>query len=1492
MSLALVIAAAAATIGQPDLRPIELRGPDPGATGMTLLLVTTVRNDGNVAAGPFVVELHYNDQFLFPQYDHPIGSFTVPGLAAGQSRQDYTQVTLPNVTAALSSYGVVVDSTGAVAESNEGNNRRDDDFFRTGARNVDYIVSACDVPPRMRPSVGTPMTFVSANVGGQDGDRADVAAWVRMSADQTINQSDTSLASFRVDRIDGGEERRRNLNITLPGSIPNGATRYIACWIDPDGGDYPFDGDEVESNEANNITVSPTVVTDVDLTGTLSAMMTAGPGLPLDLSGTVSNGGGQASPPYVVRLYESVDDAPGSMRTTLDELTRSALSAGGSSSFGPHTVTLPGTITGDGSQRVLLMGIDPGEQVPEFDESNNVSAIPYTVRTRDLLVDVFVGPVSASAGEMVELLIGVRNRGVEGSPAVMLAVSESSGPAGSANPIGTAQVPALAAGTSTLLSLIVTIPSHSGAPGTTRTLSAFVDSAGALAESHEHNNISTTNYTVQHTDLQVTQFSAPPVAGQGMTAAFGFMITNNGSTVVPLIEVALRQSSDMTIDGTDAELFRVTVGPILAGDTYAGTMPAVVLANFAGASNTVGYFGLEVDPDQSLAEADENNNTRSSIFIYQQRDLTLDSVSVSPSAVVAGGSVDVSYRVRNFGLDAGDGIRVKIFESADQALDFNDGQLADVMIGTVGSGGGAFRTTSVTIPGTLAPGIRYLFIAVDPDELISEFDETNNVALTSVSVGGNIDLVAVSLDAPATVYEGLAVNLSFAVRNDGDSAAGNVDIRFVLSDDVAIGPGDREIGQRVIAAIGPNSTVNDVFATGSLMVGAPVGAIRYIGMIVDRGGVIPETNEGNNTTADSVSVTGGDLVAVSLAGPANVSRGEQVWLQWSISNASATVPTPGFLARVVRSDDSLADELDDVLGETMVGGLAVASTATGSIAVTIPSDSIVTSVGNLLLVADAAFVISETDETNNVAGTPYTIVNRTPVARVVAPTAVDEGSQAVLDATSSTDPEGDPLTFVWRQLSGPMVTLSNTAPGRTTMTAPAVCRDRAVMFELEVCDAPHGDCDVAQVQLTIVQAVNEPPLIALSVQPGLSVGEEVRVTLDARGSSDCNGDDLTFEWTQIAGPAVPLSSTTTAAPTLDTPRVLTAIDLAYELSLCDGADCVSTAVTLRVLDDMNEAPEAVIASGAVVWERSGGTLDASASRDPNGDRLTSWRWGQASGPRMTVTGTATGSFFAPSVLETSTVAVTLVVVDDRGGVSLPATAQVIVMAYPDSDGDGLDDPQEGDLGTDPMLADTDGDGLDDGVEFANGIDPLDRDSDDDGVIDGAEAAPLDDTDLDGAIGALDPDSDNDQVLDGTEMRVATPDVDTSSAAMNFVPDADTSTGTDPLHPDTDGDGLDDGVEDANHNGRVDPGESDPNDPNDPPMVVDAGVTVDSGRGGPLDGSPRLDATPNPVLDSGVGDPPVEDGCGCAATRPTGQAGGVAIWIAVGLAALTRRKRRS
>jgi hypothetical protein len=149
---------------------------------------------------------------------------------------------------------------------------------------------------------------------------------------------------------------------------------------------------------------------------------------------------------------------------------------------------------------------------------------------------------------------------------------------------------------------------------------------------------------------------------------------------------------------------------------------------------------------------------------------------------------------------------------------------------------------------------------------------------------------------------------------------------------------------------------------------------------------------------------------------------------------------------------------------------------------------------------------------------------------------------------------------------------------------------------------------------------------------------------------------------------------------------------------------------------------------------------------------------------------------------------------DDGQESFPSSGPVRTnITNIDTDGDGLLDSYEPQVGTDPTNADTDGDGLWDGHECIIGTDPSGRDTDYDGLWDGQEVKknerdecytgtdPLRwDTDGDG-VGDAEEDEDGDHLPNGEEWRY----VGSTGRPVRWtcVRDAD-----------TDGDGVLDGHE--------------------------------------------------------------------------------------------------
>jgi hypothetical protein len=210
--------------------------------------------------------------------------------------------------------------------------------------------------------------------------------------------------------------------------------------------------------------------------------------------------------------------------------------------------------------------------------------------------------------------------------------------------------------------------------------------------------------------------------------------------------------------------------------------------------------------------------------------------------------------------------------------------------------------------------------------------------------------------------------------------------------------------------------------------------------------------------------------------------------------------------------------------------------------------------------------------------------------------------------------------------------------------------------------------------------------------------------------------------------------------------------------------------------------------------------------------------------------------------------------------------QAVDNASRDTDCDGLSDLEEygtdyGGLKTDPCNADSDGDGLGDGLELGktsspsaacsaifvadaqpstktiptkadtdgDGLSDGQEDTDKNGRLDANETNPLKvDTDCDGfsdkeerdgAAGcATNPtvrDTDSDGLPDGVEGGLQPTGADPTGCTYTAATfDSDPTARTDACNADSDGDGIQDGAEDTNKNGKVDVGELDPNNRND------------------------------------------------------------------------------
>ena len=233
----------------------------------------------------------------------------------------------------------------------------------------------------------------------------------------------------------------------------------------------------------------------------------------------------------------------------------------------------------------------------------------------------------------------------------------------------------------------------------------------------------------------------------------------------------------------------------------------------------------------------------------------------------------------------------------------------------------------------------------------------------------------------------------------------------------------------------------------------------------------------------------------------------------------------------------------------------------------------------------------------------------------VAPVANPGAAQSVvlgtitLDGSTSSDANGDALTYKWALLSKP--TNSNAALSSISAAKPTFAADLAgvYVFSLQVND---GKLDSAVVTTTVTaSAVNVAPVANPGAIQSVVLG---LVTLDGSGSTDANGDTLTYKWVLLAKPigsAAALSSTTTAKPTFTADLVGVYV---ASLVVSDGklsSEILTTTVTAAAA---NVAPVANAGPYQNMVVRTTATLNGTGSTDANpGDTLT-YKWIMVSRP--------------------------------------------------------------------------------------------------------------------------------------------------------------------------------------------------------------------------------------------------------------------------------------
>jgi hypothetical protein len=251
--------------------------------------------------------------------------------------------------------------------------------------------------------------------------------------------------------------------------------------------------------------------------------------------------------------------------------------------------------------------------------------------------------------------------------------------------------------------------------------------------------------------------------------------------------------------------------------------------------------------------------------------------------------------------------------------------------------------------------------------------------------------------------------------------------------------------------------------------------------------------------------------------------------------------------------------------------------------------------------------------------------NLAPVAKPGVNLSVVVGSKVSVDASASSDPNGDTITYRWSLLFKPVGSTATLSSASTVSASFIADLAGTYLLGLTVND---GKVDSPVVVLTVTAAkLNAVPVANAGTNQNVTASS--LTTLDGTASTDADLDGLSYTWALISKPSssnATLSSTTSPKPTF-TPDV--AGTYVASLVVSDGKDRSPTAVVTVIASGSNSAPVANAGTAQSVSTAAVVTLNGTGSTDANGDTLT-YRWTLTSKPTSSTAALSSATAASPT----------------------------------------------------------------------------------------------------------------------------------------------------------------------------------------------------------------------------------------------------------------------
>jgi hypothetical protein len=188
--------------------------------------------------------------------------------------------------------------------------------------------------------------------------------------------------------------------------------------------------------------------------------------------------------------------------------------------------------------------------------------------------------------------------------------------------------------------------------------------------------------------------------------------------------------------------------------------------------------------------------------------------------------------------------------------------------------------------------------------------------------------------------------------------------------------------------------------------------------------------------------------------------------------------------------------------------------------------------------------------------------NHPPVAVDDTATTLEDIPVTINVVVNDFDPDGNSFSILSPTQAG-NGSVTDNHDGTLTYT-PKANYNGQDSFKYRITDSSLASSNFGTVTITI-NPVNDPPTADAGIDQ--TVDEKTLVHLSGAGSSDPDGDTLTFSWKQTGGPSVVLSEVSSVTPSFTAPKVTNDTVLTFELKVADPFGGNSTdSVNIKVLD--------------------------------------------------------------------------------------------------------------------------------------------------------------------------------------------------------------------------------------------------------------------------------------------------------------------------------------